>query len=87
MSPADVLAAAADLIEKCGRRRAWPEHGKHCPHTAIWRGRLLALNAHIATEALRAEVGPIIEWNDAEPDDAVVLATMRRVATQLRRAS
>ncbi len=82
---ADVLEAAADLIEKTGRFRGHrTEHGEHCPYTAIERIRPLSDAAFIAVDALYMQVGPIVDWNDQEPDDTVVLNTMRHVAAQLR---
>ncbi len=84
MTAAEVLDVAADRIECAGRFQASTEQGKYCPVTAIWQGRQFDVAAHAAIGALYLEVGPIIEWNDNEPDDAVVLATMRNVAAQLR---
>ncbi len=82
---ADVLDAAADLIEQNGRWRGEPKQdGKHCPVTAIARARPQSNAEFAAVDALYAQVGPIVDWNDQEPDDTVVLGTMRHVAAQLR---
>ncbi len=86
MTAADVLEAAADLIEQNGRFRAVWEHGQHCPYTAISRIRPQSDAAFAAIDALYAQVGPIVDWNDNEPDDAIVLNTMRSVAQRLREA-
>ncbi len=81
IAAADALDVAADLIERDGRFRFEYEPGKRCPISAIG-------GSWLAVASLRNELQcNIVTWNDAEPDDAVVLATMRRVATQLRRAS
>ncbi len=83
---ADVLEAAADLIEQKGRWRGHPGQGRHCPYTAISRIRPQSDAAANAVDALYKQVGPIIDWNDQEPDDTVVLNTMRHVAQRLREA-
>ncbi len=78
IAAADALDAAADALERDGRFRFEFVPGKHCPITAI-EGPWLAVTA------LRNELDcSIVTWNDHEPDDAVVLTTMRRVASRLR---
>ncbi len=85
---ADVLEAAADLIEKHGRFRGHrTERSKHCPGTAIEQV-VHGGDGSVARMALRDAIGgpkaSILLWNDNEPDDAIVLNTMRSVAQRLR---
>ncbi len=85
MTDDEVLDAAADLIEKKGRWRGQIQRrGRYNPMSAIVAVDGARPGADGAFWALRAEVGFIPHWNDNEPDDAVVLATIRRVATRLR---
>lgn len=98
-TPADVLRAAADLIEPVG---AWTtgqyarnSEGRHVsprsPRATCWcaYGAIAKIEGRVApsferAEPLVAELGSVIHWNDAPGrTQAEVVAKLREVAAKL----
>ncbi len=84
MTPADVLDAAADLLERDG----WCQgNHRHAAGTCVDYALHAATQPvhNTARQALQRRVGPVAEWNNAPDQTAAnVIATMRSVAADLR---
>lgn len=96
MTPAEVLRRAADRVEVAWMRGDICPSGMvrpddTCPVCAL--GALIWATGSLygpfpGKAELRAKVGPIPKWNDAESQTAEnVAATMRRLADELEAAS